>query len=94
MIKPEILKMAINQDKRIERAIAILKDNWFSIYDDSPFMDKMSINDVQLAKNLLENHIMNSKIDFSNYAEVHKFVINNEKYMDGTAKNELLKAFY
>lgn len=94
MIKPEILKMAINQDNRINRAIAILKDNWFSIYDDSPFMDKMSANDVQLAKNLSKNNIINSKIDFNDYARVHKFVINNEKYMDGTAKDELLRAFY
>ncbi|CAI2596065.1 hypothetical protein AKUA2003_06930 [Apilactobacillus kunkeei] len=94
MLKPDILKMAINNDINIKRAKALLSDRWDEIYEDSPFVAKMSVNDVNLAKQLLKNHIFNNvKIDFADYKSVHDFVINNEKYMDQLAKTALLADF-
>ncbi len=94
MLKPDVLKMAINNDINIKRAKALLSDRWDEIYEDSPFVAKMSVNDVNLAKQLLQNHIFhNVKIDFTDYKSVHGFVINNEKYMDQLAKNALLVEF-
>lgn len=93
MIRPEILRLAINHDQAINRAIAILKDKWDDIYDDSPFMIKMSIQDVKLAQEILQSGIVTPKISFSNYNNVHKFVVKNSKYMDSAAKSALLLPF-
>ncbi|CAI2677045.1 hypothetical protein AKUH4B504J_07910 [Apilactobacillus kunkeei] len=94
MLKPDILKMAINNNVNIKRAKALLSNSWDEIYEDSPFVAEMSVNDVNLAKELVRNHIFkNVKIVFDDYQSVHNFVINNEKYMDQLAKNALLADF-
>ncbi|WP_057175789.1 hypothetical protein [Apilactobacillus kunkeei] len=94
MLKPDILKMAINNNVNIKRAKALLSNSWDEIYEDSPFVVKMSVKDVNLAKELVRNQIFeNVKIDFDDYQNVHNFVIYNEKYMDQLAKNALLADF-
>lgn len=94
MLKPDILKMAINNNVNIKRAKALLSNSWDEIYEDSPFVAKMSVNDVNLAKELVKNQIFeNVKVDFNNYQSVHNFVINNEKYLDQLAKSALLADF-
>ncbi|WP_220729583.1 hypothetical protein [Apilactobacillus zhangqiuensis] len=94
MLKPDVLRMAINNNVNIKRAKALLSNSWDEIYEDSPFVAKMSVNDVNLAKELAENQIFkNVKINFSDYQSVHNFVINNEKYMDQLAKSALLTDF-
>ncbi|WP_414826906.1 hypothetical protein ACLN1Y_03690 [Apilactobacillus kunkeei] len=94
MLKPDILKMAINNNVNIKRAKALLSNSWDEIYEDSPFVAKMSVNDVNLAKELDRNQVFkNVKIDFDDYKNVHNFVINNEKYMNELAKSALLADF-
>ena len=86
--------MAINNNVNIKRAKALLSNSWDEIYEDSPFVAKMSVNDVNLAKELVKNQIFeNVKVDFNNYQSVHNFVINNEKYLDQLAKSALLADF-
>ncbi|TMS99119.1 hypothetical protein FD688_06310 [Apilactobacillus kunkeei] len=94
MLKPDILKMAINNNINIKRAKALLLNSWDEIYEDSPFVAKISVNDVNLAKELVKHKIFeNVKIDFDDYQSVHNFVINNEKYMDQLAKSAFLSDF-
>lgn len=94
MLEPDILKMAINNNVNIKRAKALLSNSWDEIYEDSPFVAKMSVNDVNLAKELVRNQIFeNVKVDFDDYQSVHNFVIYNEKYMDQPAKSALLADF-
>jgi hypothetical protein len=93
MIRPEILRLAINHDQAINRAVAILTDKWDDIYDDSPFVLKMSIQDVRLAQEILKSGIVTPNISFDDYNSMHKFVVKNSKYMDSTAKRALLLQF-
>ncbi|MCK8606548.1 hypothetical protein [Apilactobacillus ozensis] len=94
LLNPSIINMVLNNDINIKLAVAVLKDNWDDIYDANPiYKRKISVQNIDLAKQIFNAKIIGSKLDFSNYASVHKFIVKNDSFLEDAAKNLLLISF-
>ncbi|MCL0329425.1 hypothetical protein [Apilactobacillus xinyiensis] len=94
LLDPHLIDTALNNKSAIKLVIAILRDNWDDIYDANPiYKRRINVNDLELAKCIYDAEIVDSKLNFDDYASVHNFVVKNDAFLEISAKDLLLRNF-
>ncbi|WP_220741206.1 hypothetical protein [Leuconostoc miyukkimchii] len=93
-LNPSELRSFIDKDMRFQRAEALLTNHWETLLLSEHWgMNMITLADITFAKVLLHHQLVASDIDFTSFAGINKFIIDNQSRLSVDVVKKLKEPF-
>jgi len=94
-LNPVDMQSLLTHDRRYQRATAVLLDQWQRVIADEslPYRQQITVDDLVLARALLENATVMSQFDFEHYAGVQQLRQHFGSQLSVAAQNWLVQKY-